>query len=273
MRHLSAPQNAKWVFQNTHSEKQGIMSQKHPITTFNCRKGCCTIRINLSHQRTHRSYSNTKRREKAGVFVLDPGFPSPRDPFTGRKPSEPKVLLVQSRGRLWGPPKGTFEEGETSVQCALREVKEETGLNLNPTLFTKKTRVKSIATYFYLEMDECKVSPDTEMEDNDVNGITWIRLGCLGPCIEDGHIVLNKHCRILLKRFLNLSFPTSEFVRVKSKRWKRRDSYYPGTGVNGEYLVESDRVQDITSEFSSVLHSQSTNEESRTPSVPAEHSH
>lgn len=42
-----------------------------------------------------------------------------------------KVLLIhQIAGDYWGFPKGHVEEGETELQTALREVKEEVGLDV-----------------------------------------------------------------------------------------------------------------------------------------------
>lgn len=42
----------------------------------------------------------------------------------------PFVALIATRSRTrWGLPKGAVAEGETSEQAALREVKEETGLD------------------------------------------------------------------------------------------------------------------------------------------------
>lgn len=39
-----------------------------------------------------------------------------------------KFLLLYKRGSYWNFPKGHFEIGETSLEAALREVEEETGL-------------------------------------------------------------------------------------------------------------------------------------------------
>ena len=42
-----------------------------------------------------------------------------------------KVLLVYEKNRnFWGFPKGHMEEGENEIQTALREVKEEVGLEV-----------------------------------------------------------------------------------------------------------------------------------------------
>lgn len=41
----------------------------------------------------------------------------------------PHVALIATRGKTrWGLPKGAVSEGETSEQAALREVREETGI-------------------------------------------------------------------------------------------------------------------------------------------------
>lgn len=45
------------------------------------------------------------------------------------------LLIVFGRySQKWGVPKGSLESGETNLQGALREIREETGLKLNPIL-------------------------------------------------------------------------------------------------------------------------------------------
>ncbi len=47
------------------------------------------------------------------------------------KKTHSKVLIVYEKNRnFWGVPKGHIEKGETEIQTALREVKEEVGINV-----------------------------------------------------------------------------------------------------------------------------------------------
>jgi 8-oxo-dGTP pyrophosphatase MutT (NUDIX family) len=147
--------------------------------------------------------------KKAGVFIYDP--------------AEDRVLLVQSRGHLWGPPKGTLELGETETQCAVREVKEETGLDVRPEDFSRATKIKNRALYFYLEMNMTPVAVQDEVKDNDANGLTWIKVDCLKECIYNGHIVLNQHCKLVFQRFKKVTFPKSGFTMVVNKKKRRSE--------------------------------------------------
>ena len=102
---------------------------------FRCNKECCVLKsipyisdIKDSFEKVY--YSNSK----AGVVIFDPKVK--------------KVLLVQSRGHLWGPPKGTLKYGESKRQCAVREVKEETGLSIDADSFTAAANLTNRAVYF-----------------------------------------------------------------------------------------------------------------------------
>ena len=174
---------------------------------YTCDKACCSIKVNMYRRR---SSTKLRRRnyKKAGVFIYDP--------------KEDRVLLVQSKGHLWGPPKGTLELGEKEIDCAVREVREETGLKVNINDFSNTTRIKNRALYFYLEMDTSPVAIQEGIENNDANGLTWIKIDCLKKCIYNGHIVLNQHCKIIFQRFMNIIFPKSGFTMVTNRKRKKQ---------------------------------------------------
>ena len=133
------------------------------------------------------------------------------DPATG------KILLVQSRGKLWGPPKGTIEHGETEIECAIREVKEETGLDININMETKSLTIKGRSTYYYVEIPECEVNIQSDILYNDVNAIGWIHPKCLSKCIENGSIFVTQQGRIVHGNVFRLLF-TKYFVCIGKQK-------------------------------------------------------
>lgn len=162
-----------------------------------CDKKCCTIYV--KQRITERKYSFTTKR-KAGIFIYDPKLD--------------KVLLVQSNGNLWGPPKGTKKYNENTKNCAKREVWEETGLNISISDCNKILYINNHATYFYIEQPECSISLQ-EHPENDVTGIGWLKVSCLEDYIKNGNISLTKHSRILFEYFLNKKLFNSDFQLVK----------------------------------------------------------
>lgn len=167
---------------------------------FTCPDKCCTIKIKPYVHAKDPFERVRRRRRKAGVFIYDP--------------QSDKVLLIQSRGNLWGLPKGTINYGETERQCAIREVKEETGLTISDDSFTKAAKIYNCAIYFYMEMKECEVSIQDHIYENDANGIGWIKMSCLQKCVENGNISLSKHSRIVFRKFHKKHFPNPGFTMV-----------------------------------------------------------
>ena len=162
---------------------------------YTCMNRCCQIKIERYTPLISKYYPHKNYKEKAGVLFFDK--------------NKNKILLVQSRGNLWGIPKGTFEDGETSKQCAVREVKEETGFNISPIeLKNNYVKVKGRAYYYYVEMDETDVEVQKDYEDNDANGISWLNCNCLIKLMKNGKMRVNQHTRIVLRHFLNLTLPT-----------------------------------------------------------------
>ncbi len=106
--------------------------------------------------------------------------------------NENKVLLVQSRGNLWGFPKGTFEDGETYEECAKRELREETGIDIDKRCLKESIYISSKVMYFYLEvnMNDYPVIVQRN-EGNDANSIGWININCIINMIINNKMKLN----------------------------------------------------------------------------------
>ena len=96
--------------------------------------------------------------------------------------SGPEVILCGKwiPRRLWALPKGTPERGETREQTALREVNEETGLQVRTQCFIGSIQywfvrphdgVRCHKTVLYYLMDS--VGGDTSLHDNEFDEVRW----------------------------------------------------------------------------------------------------
>ena len=119
-----------------------------------------------------------------------------------------KILLIFRRGK-WDLPKGKLDDGENLVNCALREVKEETGLS---DLLFEQFICITYHTYHQAEKHILKEShwhllkgnnkeiliPQT---DEDIEKCEWVKIDKLDPYIENAPAsvidVLTEGIRIL----------------------------------------------------------------------------
>ena len=175
------------------------------MLSFSCPNKCCTLKI-VPYVDNDQDFSKKDKYciGKAGVVLFDT--------------AQDKVLMVQSRGHLWGPPKGTRQYGESERECAVREVKEETGLNIKPESFTRAVNISHKAIYFYMETPEIGVEVQSHILGNDANGVGWIKIKCLQQCVENGNISLTKHCQLVMRRLFNITFTHPVFKTVERKR-------------------------------------------------------
>lgn len=155
-----------------------------------CKSNCCVIKVKPFI--SQKKYYINKNRKKAGVFFIDN--------------KTKKILLVQSRGNLWGPPKGGLQINESVKDCAIREVLEETGIKIKKEDLTQYTIVKSKSTYFLIEIEEQEVFIQKNVNENanDANGITWINIDCLNEEILRGKMNITSHCKILLNKYFTI---------------------------------------------------------------------
>ena len=176
------------------------------MSSFVCPNKCCTLKIVPYVDTCNKDFLKRVQHStgKAGVVLYDT--------------TQDKVLIVQSRGHLWGPPKGTLQYGESQRICAVREVKEETGLDISADSFTRAVNLSNKAIYFYMEAPETSVEVQSHIVDNDANGVGWIKIKCLQECVKNGNISLSKHCQLVLKRLLNETFVHPVFTTVARKR-------------------------------------------------------
>lgn len=79
------------------------------------------------------------------------------------------ILLIQHRSGMWGFPKGGANPDEDGLQCALRELYEETGIcklrlidNLVLTERYYKNGVEKVVHYFVGWVDDETIKPDPE---------------------------------------------------------------------------------------------------------------
>lgn len=159
--------------------------------SYYCENNCCFYKKIDYEEKPIRKYIRRKNKKKAGVLVYDQ--------------NARKILLVQSKGKLWGPPKGTVEESETFLDCAKRELKEETGLEFPDNYYNIGSHVKSNAFYFFI----CTNIMDVNVQNahkNDANGIGWFSV----DCIKNMKFDINQHCKLTLRKFLEIDFPKKQ---------------------------------------------------------------
>ena len=155
--------------------------------SYKCLDNCCSIYI--KPYKIEEKNEVFIEKKKAGVFFYDP--------------DKDKVLIVQNKGNLWGIPKGTFENNENSIQCAIREVKEETGITLTKDAFEncKKFVIDDRVTYYFINMYENEVT----VPENDVNGIGWVKVRCLIKLVKNNNLKFNYHAKLAFKNFLKIN--------------------------------------------------------------------
>ena len=108
-----------------------------------------------------------------------------------------KILIIQSRGRLWGVPKGGIESGESAIECAFRELAEESGIVIDFKTANYNTLHLKNGVYFRLELDKMQ---DAQVADtNDSTGVGWITKHCLLTLVNAGRISCTRDLFRLLK--------------------------------------------------------------------------
>ena len=120
-----------------HKKNNNLEEDEKEVKTYYCYNKCCKIYIQqylnndkfivynkiytqiynkINTKNVFFSHSLIKKYKKAGMFIYDP--------------NKNNVLLVQSRGKFFGSPKGSLNINENEQDGAIREVLEETGIRI-----------------------------------------------------------------------------------------------------------------------------------------------
>lgn len=90
-----------------------------------------------------------------------------------------EVLLIHHNAGHWDFPKGHVEEGETEVQTAIREVKEETNIDVEvnekfrySTKYSPKEGVMKEVVYFLAR----NISDNKEPQLKEVSEVNWFSI-------------------------------------------------------------------------------------------------
>lgn len=86
-----------------------------------------------------------------------------------------RILIVQGRGGKWSFPKGRRKELETFYQGALREAKEEAGIELKDRAIDAKIKLRYGTYYLYLFSKSGEEIPLVEpMAAEEILNVSWV---------------------------------------------------------------------------------------------------
>ncbi len=111
-----------------------------------------------------------------------------------------KVLLVKNHnGRYWSFPKGHVEKGETEEQTAIREIKEETGLDVEIIDSFREVsdycpfgKIKKRVVFFMAQT----FSTDVKVQKEEIDSYIWVDLNDVhNKCTYDNDLRVIKKAR------------------------------------------------------------------------------
>ncbi len=109
-----------------------------------------------------------------------------------------EILLIKHiNSGHWSFPKGHVEEGESEMETAVREIKEETGIDviIDPTFretvsYYPKKDIQKIVVYFIAKAKNYELNP----QEAEIADIKWVDVGCANSILtyDNDKTIVNK---------------------------------------------------------------------------------
>lgn len=163
------------------------------IERVRCPRGCCSFYKIYSKWKERSDckswYSERGKRVRAGVVMYCT--------------STQKVLIVQNYNYFFGFPKGGVETDENLVDCACRELEEETGIRISPSELKGDCLMLDETAYYYIMFVDKEYEVRINTSGTDATGAGWIKLSCLYYLEKFG--VYTKHLKTMLTYLFDIN--------------------------------------------------------------------
>ena len=170
-------------------KKSGLKLKRPLVRDLDALKGCEGDVLVINGTSLHEVYGKEVPKKVPTPFIMNYNPYLSPTPITaaggyvvrpGKK--EPEVLTIYRRG-AWEMPKGKLDKGESIEECALREVREEVGIERLEMIapagatyhaYERKKRFEVKTTYWYLmHTPETQFEPQQEEQIEDVVWMGW----------------------------------------------------------------------------------------------------
>lgn len=177
----------------------------------------------------------TFKEKSAGGIIIDPWN-------NVDNPEKYNVLIIKQRlGNNWGLPKGHCEYGEDLEMCAMREIREETGIDFRElkegydylkihfrdknNLLIEKKKIKKISFFMFLLLKRGNLLKRYKRDYEEIKEITWINIPRLKKLCDKNHPnfkcnrTLSPNSSFLLKKICEHSYHLLQeyFYKIENK--------------------------------------------------------
>ena len=183
------------------------------VRTSKWKNSCLRKNSTLCMNRSRRQYfeKNTLIVETNGKIFRYP----PKGGVVIFDKNKDKVLMVKNnyhpypKCQKWGFPKGHFEDNEQACECAMRELAEETNLNININNNDPFIKINNSKYYlFYCDLKDLgEIAP---RDTNEINDSQFINIK------DVQNMNTNKEAKIMITKKLNIAKTLAKPLLIKS---------------------------------------------------------